>query len=118
MRGCLRMKTVEKDPRNLGFVFSRWTRARLAAYLEQCTHVRVSPYWVGELLRCHGFVWRRAKLTTRHLADPEEKRARRSAPEAPAERGLLAGGGLRVVVRRCDPIRVVAGRLLDVAPQR
>jgi transposase len=114
----LLMEVVEHDPRNLGFAFSGWTRARLAAYLQQRTGVGLSTRWVGELLRCHGFVWRRAKLTTRHLADSEEKTARRSAPASAPEGGQLAAGALRAVVRRLDPIRVIAGRILDVASPR
>src|SRR5690606_38649289 len=106
-------EAVETDPRHLGLAFSRWSRARLAAWLQQRTGVRLSARWVGELLRCHGFVWWRAKRTTRHLPNPEEKRAGRSAPETPPERSQLAGGGLRAVVRRRHPIRVVAGRILD-----
>ncbi|WP_420808327.1 helix-turn-helix domain-containing protein [Archangium gephyra] len=71
----LLLRTVETDPRQLGFVFSRWTCARLASYLEQRTQVAISPWWVNELLHCHGFAWRRTKLTTQHLAG-EGKKAR------------------------------------------
>lgn len=91
---ALLVRTVETDPRELGFAFARWTCARLAAYLKERTRVEVSVYWVGELLRCHGFAWRRAKLTTRHLADEAEKSARPKAPERTAETGLPGGGGL------------------------
>ncbi len=66
---------VQKDPRQLGFAFTRWTTARLAEHLRQQTGVALSPDWVGELLRMHGFVWRQAKRTTRHLADRREQRA-------------------------------------------
>ncbi|WP_224367627.1 helix-turn-helix domain-containing protein [Hyalangium versicolor] len=114
----LLIEAVETDPRQWGLAFSRWSRARLAAWLQQRTGVRLSARWVGELLRCHGFVWRRTQRTTRNLADPEEKRAGRSAPETPPARSQLAGGELRVVVRRRDPIRVIAGCLPDVAPPR
>ncbi|MBN1208961.1 MAG: winged helix-turn-helix domain-containing protein, partial [Myxococcaceae bacterium] len=71
----------------------------MAAYLQQRTQVHLSPAWVGELLICHGFVWRRTQRTTRHLPDPEEKRARCSTPSSPQKGRLLAGRGLRAVVR-------------------
>jgi hypothetical protein len=38
----LLMQMVEKDPRQLGFACSHWTRARLATYLQECTQVRLS----------------------------------------------------------------------------
>lgn len=63
----LLLKDVESDPREQGYAFARWTCARLAAHLEQRLHVRVSAAWVGELLRRHGFVWRRTKLTLKGL---------------------------------------------------
>jgi transposase len=110
------LETVDTDPRQLGFAFARWTCARLAAYLQQRTQVALSDWWVGELLRCHGYVWRRAKRTTQHLADEEEKSTRRSAPASAPEGGAAPGGGLRVVVRRRRPLRLVTGDALHVAP--
>lgn len=49
------LQTADTDPRHLGFVFSRWTSARLAAFLKQRLHLTLSPAWVNELLHCHGF---------------------------------------------------------------
>ena len=49
------LRDVERDPRQQGYTFARWTCARLAVHLEQCTQVRVSAAWVGEVLRRHGF---------------------------------------------------------------
>ena len=69
----LLMQTVQTDPSHLGFVFARWTCARLATYMHQRTGLALSDWAVGELLRCHGFAWRRAKLTTRRLADRGKK---------------------------------------------
>jgi transposase len=65
-------RTVVKNPRDLGFAFSRWTCPRLAEYLRQETGIELTPGWVGELLRTYGFVWRKAKLTIRNLQDPKE----------------------------------------------
>jgi len=114
----LLMQTVDTDPRQLGFAFARWTCARLSAYLEQRTHLALSSWWVGELLRCHGYVWRRAKRTTRQLADEKEKSARRSAPPSPAESSTAPGGRLRVVVRRRRALRPAARHALHVAAAR
>lgn len=64
---------VQKNPMDLGFAFGRWTCPRLAEYLKQKTEIAMSPGWVGELLRTHGFVWRKSKLTIRNLQDPVAK---------------------------------------------
>jgi transposase len=113
----LLVRTVEKDPHELGYAFARWTNPRLAAYLAQQTGVKVSPKWIGELLRMHGFVWGKTKLTTFNLADPGEKKACRTTPESPPEGVAGAGGGLRAVVRRRRSVRPAAGQSADVAPQ-
>jgi transposase len=86
----LLIRTVEKDPRSLGYVFTRWTNPRLSEYLAQKTGVRVSPDWIGELLRTHGFVWGKSKLTTKNLANPVEKKTGREAFEG-APKGLFGG---------------------------
>ena len=69
----LLLKDVESNPREQGYAFARWTCARLAAHLQQHAGVSISPDWVGEVLRRHGFAWRRTKLTLKGLADEEEK---------------------------------------------
>lgn len=68
----LLIQTVVKDPRELGFAFSRWTCPRLAEYLRQRTAIELTAGWVGELLRTFGFVWRKSKRTIRNLQDPKE----------------------------------------------
>lgn len=79
----LLVSAAQKDPRQLGFAFTRWTAPRLAEYLRRQTGVELSADWVGELLRTHGFVWRRAKRTTRHLANRREQRAGPQTAAAP-----------------------------------
>jgi transposase len=64
---------AQKNPMDLGFAFGRWTCPRLAEYLKQETGIDITPGWVGELLRAHGFVWRKSKLTIRNLQDPVAK---------------------------------------------
>src|SRR5438477_452554 len=53
------MRAVRQDPRKLGYAFTRWTAPRLAAYLREATGVRLTDAWVTELLRMHGWVWRK-----------------------------------------------------------
>jgi transposase len=83
-RGYLRklVRTVETDPRDLGYVFTRWTCAKLAEYMRQQTGIDLCPDWVGVLLKRQGFVWRKSKLTTRNLQDPRGKKA---GPEMAAQ---------------------------------
>src|SRR5262249_35406676 len=69
--------TATRDPRAVGFAFTRWTTPRLAAYMARATGVRLTARWVRELLHRRGPVWRRTKRTTRHLADPDEVAAMR-----------------------------------------
>ena len=61
---------VRKDPRDLGYAFTRWTAPRLSEYLRETTGVRLTSQWVTELLRMHGFVWRKTKRTIRNLQNP------------------------------------------------
>lgn len=62
----LLVQMVQTDPRQVGYAFSRWTAPRLSEYLRHETGIVLSAYWVGELLRMHGFVWKRSKRTTRN----------------------------------------------------
>ena len=112
----LLLKAVEADPRQQGYAFARWTCARLAAHLQAHAHVRVSAAWVGEVLRRHGFAWRRTKLTLKGLADEEEKSTRPKAPQLPQEAGRPAGSTLRAVVRGRSEIRPIALGALRLAP--
>ncbi|NNC22459.1 helix-turn-helix domain containing protein [Corallococcus exiguus] len=113
----LLVRTVQKDPRQVGYAFSRWTAPRLSEYLRQETGIVLSAYWVGELLRMHGFVWRRSKRTTKNLVDEGEKRTSPAPTARSGEGRLPAGRGLRVVVRRRGAIRLVARRAPDVAQE-
>ncbi|MHC4340396.1 MAG: helix-turn-helix domain-containing protein [Planctomycetota bacterium] len=72
------LRVVERDPRSLGYAFARWTAPRLAAYMAEETGIEITAGWVAEILKAHGYVWRRTKRTTRNLQDPEAvSRARR-----------------------------------------
>lgn len=58
---------VEKDPRNFGYAFRRWTAPRLSEYMSQKTGIRVTSRWITKLLHRSGFVWKRTKQTTVNL---------------------------------------------------
>lgn len=97
------LQAVRKDPADLGYAFRRWTAPRLCEYLFERMHVRVTAQWISELLRRHGFVWRRTKRTIRNLQDPvATKRAARalkrlkkglSTPRQTGNSGLRMGYG-------------------------
>lgn len=61
------MSAVAKDPRTLGYAFGRWTAPRLVEYMREQTGVVVTDQWLSELLKTHGYVWRRTKRTIRNL---------------------------------------------------
>lgn len=67
------IRTVRRDPRSLGYAFTRWTAPRLSEYLFQRTGIRLTSHWVREQLRRKGFVWRRTKRTIRNLQDAKLK---------------------------------------------
>jgi transposase len=72
------VRSVERNPRDLGYAFARWTAPRLAAYMAEETGVEITAGWVAVILKAHGYVWRRTKRTTRNLQDPKAvSRARR-----------------------------------------
>ncbi len=74
----LMLDVVQKDPRQLGYAYTRWTSPRLAEFLRRKTGVQISSGWLSMLLRMHGFVWRKTKRTIRNLQNPAAtERARR-----------------------------------------
>jgi len=76
---------AETPPAALGLPFDVWTSARLAAYLEERTEVRLSPGWLRARLARRDFVSGRPKHTLRHLQDKAEVAA--------CEAELAAAGG-------------------------
>lgn len=61
------LRAVARDPRDFGYVFGRWTAPRLVEHLRTLTGVVVTDQWLSELLKTHGYVWRRTKRTLRNL---------------------------------------------------
>ena len=74
---------VQRCPRDLGYVFTRWTCRRLAEHLHRVIHVRVSAATVGTMLRRRGYRYGRPKLDLHHRQDPGEiRRAKRQKRRA------------------------------------
>lgn len=65
-------RAVETLPRDLGLPFDGWTSARLSAYLEETTTVRITPSWLRHLLAQRRFACGRSKHTLKHLQDPAD----------------------------------------------
>jgi transposase len=80
-------RTAKKNPRQMGYAFSRWTTPRLATYMEEKTGVKLTSDYLSKLLRDRGLVWGKGKLTTANLADPGEKKISREMAKL-AENGL------------------------------
>jgi transposase len=82
-------RTAKKDPRKMGYAFSRWTTPRLSNYMAQKTGIQLSADHLGRLLRDRGLVWGKGKLTTENLVDPGEKKISR-------EMAQLAANGIKI----------------------
>lgn len=61
------VRVVQRDPREFGYAFTRWTAPRLAQYLGETTDIWLTPQWISELLRMQGIAWRKTKRTIRNL---------------------------------------------------
>jgi transposase len=82
-------RTAKKDPRKMGYAFSRWTTPRLSTYMAEKTGITLSADYLRKLLRCEGLVWGKGKLTTENLVHPGEKKISR-------EMAKLAAKGLKI----------------------
>lgn len=49
------LRTVETEPKELGYEFGRWTAARLATYLEIVTGIKLSGSQVRRILKANMF---------------------------------------------------------------
>ena len=65
---------LKKNPRDLGYLFTRWTTATLAEHLYSVTHTRVSPDSVRRALKRLRYRYKRPKLSLKHKQDPKEVR--------------------------------------------
>jgi transposase len=69
---------LRRNPRDLGYPFTRWTAATLAVHLYSVTHTHVSQASVRRALKRLRFRYKRPKLSLKHKQDPKEvQRAKR-----------------------------------------
>ena len=87
---------METPPRTLDLGFDVWTSARLSAYLERQTGVRIAPGWVRVLLGHRDFVSGRPKHTLTHLQDPDAVAATITEIEAAENNRGGSAGAFRV----------------------
>jgi transposase len=65
-------KSARRNPRDLGYDFTRWTTELLAEHLSSSTGIRVAPDTLRGILGELGFRWGRPKLDLRHRQDPKD----------------------------------------------
>ncbi|NQT13556.1 MAG: helix-turn-helix domain-containing protein [Planctomycetes bacterium] len=63
---------VERNPRDLGYSFTRWTVDLLAEHLHRTIHIAVSSSTVRNALKRLGYRYGRPKLDLKHRQDPAE----------------------------------------------
>jgi transposase len=88
-------RALETPPPQLGLPFDAWTSARLGAYLEQQTGVRVAPGWLRALLARLRWRTGRPKHSVKHLQDPAEVAACEHELAAAEKKGGRRAGALR-----------------------
>lgn len=64
------LETIEKEPRELGYEFGRWTGERLATYLAQQTGIELSGSQVRKILKQKKYVYLWAKYSLEDKQDP------------------------------------------------
>jgi putative transposase len=71
-------QALSRNPRDLGYVFTRWTTETLTEHLYRAVHVRVHPETMRRALKRLGWRFNRPKLSLKHRQDPKDvARARR-----------------------------------------
>ena len=80
-------QALQKNPRDLGYRFTRWTAATLGEHLHSVLHIQVSPASVSRALKRIGYCYKRPKLSLKHRQDQVQvsraKRQRKSALKKP-----------------------------------
>jgi transposase len=69
------LKTIDKEPEELGYEFGRWTAQRLAIYLETITGIKLSGSQVRRILGTKKYVYRWAKYSLESKKNPEKRTA-------------------------------------------
>jgi transposase len=65
-------KAARKNPRELGYEFTRWTVDLLTEHLVETTGIHIGPWTVHNTLVDLGFRWGRPKLDLAHRQDPKD----------------------------------------------
>jgi transposase len=79
---------VRKNPRDLGYSFTRWTTATLAEHLRSMIHAPVSPNAVGSALKRLCFRYKRPKLSLKHKQKPWKVRCAKRERNAALKKSL------------------------------
>ena len=86
-------EAVERNPRDLGYPFTRWSVDLLSEHLRRTTHVSVSPSTVYHTLKRLGYRYGQPKLDLKHRQDPKDvARAKRQK---------------RAALKKLEPVQVV-----------
>ncbi|KKM67589.1 hypothetical protein LCGC14_1469590 [marine sediment metagenome] len=76
-------QAVEQNPRDLGYLFTRWSVDLLTEHMRRTTHVDVSCSTVYHTLKRLGYRYGRPKLDLKHRQDPKQvARAKRQKARA------------------------------------
>jgi transposase len=76
-------QAVDRNPRDLGYAFTRWTVDLLAEHMRRSVHVAVSSSTVRNVLKRLGYRYGRPKLDLKHRQDPKQvARAKRQKARA------------------------------------
>lgn len=77
------VQTVDQNPRDLGYPFTRWSVDLLTEHMRRTTHVDVSCSTVYHTLKLLGYRYGCPKLDLKHRQDPKEvARAKRDKARA------------------------------------
>lgn len=66
-------EALERDPQELGYAFRVWTKAKLLAYMEEKTGIRVHESTLSRRLTALGYAYLRPKHDLTSLQDKEAK---------------------------------------------
>ena len=70
----LLLETIDKDPKEMGYEFGRWTAKRLATYLLQETGIELSSSQITNILKKKKYVYIWAKYSLEDRQDPEKRK--------------------------------------------
>lgn len=84
---------VDRNPKDLGYPFTRWTLQTLSEHLYRACHVRVSLDTVRRHLRRLRYRYKRPKLSLKHRQNRRQVRRARRARDHALKKGLWTRTG-------------------------